>query len=204
MKKVIKNTYNNIVEIYRSDRVLDSPDFYQMVYKSIQNTIELNGLQILDMGCGNGVPLANMLAQENHYSGIDISDEQVKKARMLHPKANFYVADFETSLNNFNRGYDLILAIYSIIHSDRNKHGDILEGIWSRLKKHGILAATLGYNDCPNRIIDNWFGHSMFFSHYDWTYYENLFNSFGGKLIQMIPINGFVSKYSYCIYKKLT
>ena len=58
---------------------------------------------MLDLGCGNGVPVARELSARFAVTGVDLSPVQVERARALVPGARFVCADmtaveFEPSL----------------------------------------------------------------------------------------------------------
>ena len=53
---------------------------------------------VLDVGCGDGAALPHLLtagADEGSYRGIDLSSKMLKRARSLHPKADFEQIAFE-------------------------------------------------------------------------------------------------------------
>ncbi len=68
---------------------------------------------ILDVGCGIGNLIAFMsLATEDNYLGIDISPPMVERARVLHPKFRFEVAD----PMKLNGKWDLVVAHGFLLH----------------------------------------------------------------------------------------
>src|SRR5690349_12475933 len=46
-----------------------------------------HGSQVLDIGCGNGVPATQELALRHEVTGVDISEEQIARARSNVPTA---------------------------------------------------------------------------------------------------------------------
>src|SRR4249920_253252 len=52
------------------------------------------GARVLDLGCGNGVPVARELARLGfEVTGVDLSPVQITRARALVPGARFVCAD---------------------------------------------------------------------------------------------------------------
>ncbi|MDA1279550.1 MAG: class I SAM-dependent methyltransferase [Chloroflexi bacterium] len=76
------------------------------------------GGTVLELGCGNGLPVAATLAQQFNTLGIDVSPRQVERARANVPTAKFLEADM-ASMSFPEGSFDGILALYSIIHVPR-------------------------------------------------------------------------------------
>ncbi len=55
-------------------------------------TVEPGG-RVLDVGCGNGLPATREMARDHSAIGIDISTEQVERARRNVPRAEFIQGD---------------------------------------------------------------------------------------------------------------
>src|SRR5215471_6408017 len=63
------------------------------------------GSRILDVGCGNGVPATQELASKHEVTGVDISEEQIARARSNVPMAAFLCGDardVELSVGTFD------------------------------------------------------------------------------------------------------
>lgn len=73
--------YKNIVQFNYS-----APDFIQLIskndgrYKAVRSVIKKAGMKVLDVGCGKGRYLRNLLEEfpQNKYYGVDISSEVLK------------------------------------------------------------------------------------------------------------------------------
>jgi SAM-dependent methyltransferase len=119
--------------------------------------------RVLELGCGNGIPDTKELAQRFRVTGVDISPEQVRKARANAPEAEFVVGDF-TSLQLEPSSYDAVTAFYSFNHVPRDLLASLLADIRSWLVPGGLLLAAFGTND-----TEGWTGRwladtPMFFS----------------------------------------
>jgi len=119
---------------------------------------------ILDLGCGNGKLVTELLAPEHQVLGIDISPEQVLRARRNVPAATFRVADLAT-LELAPNSCDAVVASYSLIHVPRERHAAILRktSIW--LRPGGFLLLCMLAEEF-NDVTIEWLGVEMFFSSY--------------------------------------
>ena len=124
------------------------------------------GAQILELGCGAGVPMTQRLASHFKVIGVDISKEQLVLATRNVPEASFILADM-TRLNFTNVAFDAVVAFYSITHVPRNEHFHLLTNIYRMLSPNGLLVATMGAGDSPDTVEPDWLGAPMFFSHFD-------------------------------------
>jgi SAM-dependent methyltransferase len=89
--ELVRSGYNAVSRAYRSDD--DPAHEYGPWLASLLERIPGRG-QVLDIGCGCGVPVARRLAAAGHQvTGVDVSDVQVERARKLVPGAVFLRAD---------------------------------------------------------------------------------------------------------------
>ena len=121
---------------------------------------------VLELGCGNGEPAARMLAAAHRYTGIDISREQLRRARSLVPSGEFVHADY-TGVDLPADSFDAVVALYTFGHVPRTELPDVFKAIGKWLRPGGYLLATAGRRDIPDDVQENWLGAPMFFSSYD-------------------------------------
>jgi cyclopropane fatty-acyl-phospholipid synthase-like methyltransferase len=124
-----------------------------------------DGSRVLDLGCGNGVPATQRIAQRHHATGVDISSAQVRRARRAVPGAEFLHADL-VNLDFSRAPFDAITALYVIEHVPREQHATIFERWYSWLEPGGRLLFTVEPHDEAGRV-GQWLGEPMFFSQYD-------------------------------------
>jgi SAM-dependent methyltransferase len=120
---------------------------------------------VLELGCGNGEPAARMLAPGNDYTGVDISAEQLRRARELVPSGQFLKADY-TQLEWPQSSVDAVVALYTFGHVPRGELPAIFVRIAMWLRPGGHLLATTGSRDSADGVYD-WLGVPMFFSGLD-------------------------------------
>ncbi len=124
------------------------------------------GSDVLELGCGRGVPVARELAKRHRVTGVDISAVQIELARHHVPEASFIEADY-TDLDVAPRSVDAVVAILTLTHVPRDEHAELLGRIAGWLREGGLLLCSLGVGDAPDSVEDDWLGVPMFFSHYD-------------------------------------
>jgi cyclopropane fatty-acyl-phospholipid synthase-like methyltransferase len=120
------------------------------------------GARILELGCGSGVPDTRLLAERFRVTGVDISPEQIKRARASMPNAGFIVADF-TARDFVPGSFDAVAAFYVLNHVPRDLLAGLLGRIHSWLVPGGYLLATFGTSDTES-WVGEWLGTTMFFS----------------------------------------
>ena len=125
-----------------------------------------HGSDVLELGCGAGEPVARMLSERHRVTGVDLSSEQIARARVSAPHADFLIGDM-TQLILEPRSLDAVIAFYSIIHVPRTLHTDLLSRVASWLRPDGLLVATMGATDSPGTVQEDWLGVPMYFSHFD-------------------------------------
>lgn len=120
---------------------------------------------VLELGCGNGEPAARMLAPGRPYTGVDISGEQLCRARELVPSGSFVQDDY-TKLDFPPSSVDAVVALYTFGHLPQSEVPALLVRIASWLRPGGHLLATAGSREHPDGVFD-WLGVRMFFSGFD-------------------------------------
>jgi SAM-dependent methyltransferase len=123
------------------------------------------GSDVLDLGCGAGVPMTRALAVGRRVTGVDISARQIELARAAVPGARFIDADM-TALELPASSLDAVVAWYSLTHVPRADLPTLIEAAHRWLRPGGVLVATMGAHDSPDDVEDDWLGAPMFFSHY--------------------------------------
>jgi SAM-dependent methyltransferase len=120
-----------------------------------------DGAAVVDLGCGAGVPTAARLAERFSVTGVDISAEQVSRARRLVPGAGFVQADM-TTFDPGEDSVDGVVACYSLTHVPAEMQPALLARIASWLRPGGRVLASLGTGG--GDWSGEWLGVPMFFS----------------------------------------
>ncbi|OIJ99873.1 class I SAM-dependent methyltransferase [Streptomyces monashensis] len=123
---------------------------------------------VLDIGCGNGVPVARSLVVAGHrVTGVDISEVQIRRARELVPCADFIRVD-ATMLELPQGSFDAVVCLYTLIHVPVEEQPTLLQRIASWLRPGGWFLSTTGHRAWTG-TDENWLGGgaAMWWSHAD-------------------------------------
>lgn len=145
---------------YASARTSDAPPYLRLL---TGRTVE--GANVLDVGCGCGVPIAASLSHRYQVTGLDISEEQLKLARTAVPNATFVHGD-ATKLTFEHGAFDAAVMLYALFHIPRPEQAAFFKSLRSWLVKGGLFLASLADNSEPGYIEDGFFGTSMYWSHF--------------------------------------
>lgn len=158
--KLIKQSYDQMVEAYANERHQLRSDKY---LRDFEQLLPKQG-SVLDLGCGNGVPVAEYLIKRGFLvTGIDISSEQIKRAKQNCPRGEFILGDLE-ELQMGEYFVDGVVSFYTIFHLPRTNHLRILKTINSFLPIGGALLITMGDRDFEG--FHSLYGEKMWSSHY--------------------------------------
>src|SRR5579875_1510231 len=163
--EAVRRGYDALSLRYRAD---DAPaGQYGPWLESLDSELP-RGAEVLDVGCGCGVPVARDLTAAGHaVTGVDVSDVQIARARTLVPGATFVRADVTTL--DFEAGsFDAIVALYSIIHVPLAAQPTLLASFARWLRDGGSLLMTAGWRAWTG-TEDGWLGGdaTMWWSHAD-------------------------------------
>jgi SAM-dependent methyltransferase len=138
---LVRAGYDALSHRYSGDD--DSAEEYGPWLADLQTHLPDRG-DVLDIGCGCGLPVARCLAAAGHrVTGADISDVQIERARRLVPDATFIredAAQLRFSLGSF----DAIICLYALIDVPLDQQPRLLRSIAERLRPGGWLLATTG------------------------------------------------------------
>ena len=161
--RIVERGYDEIADSFVEwrDRIVDNPRAWWME----QLTTRLDdGARVLELGCGAGIPDTRILAQRFRVTGVDISYEQIRRARKNVPGAEFVAADF-TTLELESATFGGVAAFYSFNHVPRDLLADMFERIHSWLVPDGLFLVALGTSD-TEAWTGEWLGTTMYFSSY--------------------------------------
>lgn len=122
------------------------------------------GGAVLDVGCGNGVPATLAISERFDATGIDVSAEQIERAKRNVPAARFLHGDLMEL--DLGQEFDAITAFYVVEHVPREQHASVFERFHRWLRPTGWLLFTIEPKAEPG-IVGDWLGAPMFFSQYD-------------------------------------
>lgn len=125
-----------------------------------------DGSEVLELGCGRGVPVARELARRHRVIGVDISAVQIELARHHVPEASFVHGD-ATDLEIADGSLDAVVALHVFGHVPRDEQGPLIGRVARWLRSGGFLLATVGAGEEGEEVQEDWLGAPMFFASLD-------------------------------------
>ena len=180
-RRIVADGYDVIAERYFawSDA---NPSAIRLAWLARADALIPAGADVLELGCGAGVPMTRALAKGRHVTGVDLSARQVAMARANVPDATFLQADM-TALDLPAASLDAVVAFYSLTHVPRTDLPALLTDIHRWLRPGGHLVATMGAEDSPDEVEEDWLGVPMFFSHHDARHNRALVRAAGFEIL---------------------
>ena len=165
VKSVVRTSYDTI-----ADEFLAWTQQVRVAERERYTTTLLDRLdanaQVLELGCGAGLPTTKRLTERFQVTGVDISSRQIEFARQHVPTAKFIRADM-MELTFPSARFDAVTAFYSIVHVPREEQPQLLPNIHTWLRPKGLLVAALGASAQHAGYEDDWLGAPMYWSSFD-------------------------------------
>lgn len=140
-KQQVRRGYDRLSTLYRADE--GAPAEYLAWTRELLARLVPRS-EVLDLGCGCGVPVARSLAAAGHQvTGVDFSEVQLGRARRLVPEADFICADM-AELRRAPESFDAIVCLYAIIHLPLEEQPGFLARLATWLQPGGWLLLTAG------------------------------------------------------------
>ena len=187
-KRIVREGWNRVSTIYRppgsrSDAFdhtnADYRDWLQPFFQMLPP-----GTEVLDLGCGCGLPEARLLSERFRVTGIDLSDVQIERARNLVPKVRFLRADMTAV--SFPRGsFGGVVCLYALIHVPLVEQPGLLARVHRWLGPRGLFLVTTGATAWTG-VEEGWLGSNakMYWSHADIETYERWFEDRGFRVLR--------------------
>jgi cyclopropane fatty-acyl-phospholipid synthase-like methyltransferase len=160
LKKIVENGYDQVASQYA--RLEDGESWPRMRWLPKLLHQLPHGSSVLDLGCGSGDPADILIAQRHRITGVDISREQVERARRNVPSGTFLHAD-AASVRFPEASFDAVVSFYTFEHIPRAEHAALLASVHSWLRPGGFLLLSLETEDVEGHLGE-WLGVPMFFS----------------------------------------
>jgi ubiquinone/menaquinone biosynthesis C-methylase UbiE len=165
-KEIVRRGYDRFSLNYRDDQGGSPHATDQAAWLGELTPLLPAGANVLEMGCGSGLPVAKTLSESFNYTGIDISPVQVERARRLVPKARFMCADM-TAVNFPLRSFDAVLSLFSIIHVPVLEQPRLFANVYDWLRPMGYFLVSVGSREWTG-VEEDWLGvrgATMYWSH---------------------------------------
>jgi SAM-dependent methyltransferase len=149
--RIVREGYDKIAEAYYRERDIFDDEAH---IEGFISHLPENGV-VLDIGCGGGVPILQMLAHRKFVvKGIDFSKGMLDIARRNVPNAELFFGDV-TRTDFKEASFDGIISTYALIHIHRDFHAGLYKKMIRWLKPDGIMLVSTG--------LDDWSGDEQYF-----------------------------------------
>jgi predicted TPR repeat methyltransferase len=118
---------------------------------------------VLELGCGRGVPATRELARRHNVTGVDISAVQIELARHHVPEASFIHAD-AMELEIAPGSIDAVVALFLFGHVPSDEQPGLISRIASWLRDGGYFLGTFASGKAAEEVDQDWLGAPMFFA----------------------------------------
>ena len=184
----MRQGWNRASTIYRPGR--QSTDFFGHTFEDHEAWLRPlfrvlpRGSEVLDLGCGCGVPDARLLSERFRVTGVDISDVQISRAKRLVPGARFIRADM-TEVRFRPETFGGIVCLYALIHVPLDEQRPLLARMHRWLRPGGVVLLTTGEVEYTG-VEENWIGSNaaMYWSHADAAAYERWLSDAGFEILR--------------------
>ena len=178
-KRLVARGYDQVSHAYRPDDYAYANSGYERILNLILPEMAPTD-HVVELGCGNGIPVTRALAGHCRVTGVDISAVQLSRARPLVPGATFVLADMAT-LQFRAASLAAVVAFWSIIHVPLDEQRPLLARVLDWLRPGGAFLCSVGYNHWVGHE-DDWLdvpGATMYWSHADRDIYRAWFREAG-------------------------
>lgn len=166
----ILELYDSHVEWYKAKRNLALME--KKYLDAVVADIKLKSSKtILDLGCGIGQPIAQYLFEQGlDVTGVDGSENMIKKSKELNPKGRWIKADMRTL--DLNEKFDALLAWDSFFHLTQDEQKKMFPIFEKHLNPGGVLLFTTGTK--AGVAVGEMNGHPLFHSSLSTEEYHEL------------------------------
>ena len=178
-KKTVRDGYNRIAGRYLAERHRDSQDVRLLDEFMERLPAHAN---VLDAGCGAGIPVSLILSERFQATGVDFSEVQIELAKKNVPHATFLCQDM-TKMDFADETFDGITSYYAIIHVPREEHQHLLENFYRMLMPGGLALLCLGAEHLVDDIDEAYLGTRMYWSHFDAATYLQMLRDCGFSIL---------------------
>jgi len=181
----MENKTRNVFEAYNDIAEWFSENRYQGLMEKayLDRLIEIigKGANVLDLGCGTGMPMMNYLFMQGmNVTGIDGSHRMLSIAKKNLPSAHFLQADMRQL--SLNQKFDAIIAWNSFFHLPPDDQPPMFDIFKKHLNAHGILLFTSGKEHGETWGMNG--GINLFHGSLDTHQYQLLLKSHNFQVLQ--------------------
>jgi SAM-dependent methyltransferase len=183
-KDIVREGYDKVSYAYRNDEGNSVVALDYAAWLSELIPLVPPKAKVLELGCGCGVPVAQVLGEDFALTGVDISPVQMERARKFVPRADFICADM-TEVDFAAESFAAIVSFFALIHVPLDEQLALFAKMFEWLEPGGYLLASVGNRAWTGTEADwlNVSGATMYWSHADGETYKSWLKELGFKLI---------------------
>jgi SAM-dependent methyltransferase len=129
---------------------------YYLAYRDLPAIFaeHVRGKEALDFGCGTGRSTRFLRDQSFHVTGVDISEDMIRKARQVSPDGDYRLIE-DGDFRQFQRGaYDLVLAAFTFDNiATEEKKVRLFQVLGDLLKPGGRIVMVVS---SPDIYLHEW------------------------------------------------
>jgi cyclopropane fatty-acyl-phospholipid synthase-like methyltransferase len=160
--RIVRDGYDAIAETYERW----AASFRSPTLATLERLLALlqPGEHVLDVGCGNGIPVARALVDRGlRVTGVDLSAGQIERARRNVPEAELLHGDaLEVELAS--ESFDAAVSAFVLGHVPREEQLPLLRRVHTWLRPGAPALISFARSDEERFVDENWLGAPMFFS----------------------------------------
>lgn len=143
-----KWAWERVADIYAKKDPVKVSSSFEFFCKGLSNNA-----RVLDIGCGTGVPFAQLLVERGYQVvGIDISSRMVQLAKKNVPQATF--RELSMTDLDYEEEFDGIVASYSMLLLDPPRFKNVAQKIVNSLKKRCMFYLSLNEPNEEDSNVD--------------------------------------------------
>jgi cyclopropane fatty-acyl-phospholipid synthase-like methyltransferase len=181
-KAMVERGYDRCGKLYGDTRQEEPPPELDVLASNLRD-----GAAVLEVGCGGGIPITKTLATRFTVTGVDISAEQVRRARDNVPAAEIIHGDI-MARDFAPDSFDAAVSFYAVLHLPREEHAELFDRIHGWLKPRGYLFVTLVLRGEPPYIEEDFFGVPMYWSHFAQADYSRILSESGFRVLHTVIV----------------
>ena len=140
-----------------------------------------SGAEVLDVGCGSGLPIARRLADAGvSVTGIDPTPQFCELARRNVPEAAFIEMDMREL--DLPQRFDGVIAWHSFFHLDRPQQRQTLHRFANHIREEGVVMFTSGTGN--GEAINPFLGENLYHSSLDPDEYRTILKDCGFSVVR--------------------
>lgn len=164
-KRIVQEGYDRIADSFAdwASRIVD-PGREEWVARL--DTLLPEGARVLELGCGGDNPSTERLARRYRLTGVDISQEQLRRAGAAFPDVELVHGDF-TALEFPDDTFDAVVSVHVFNHVPREELPPLYERVARWLRPGGYVLVSTPTSDNPEWYEEDWLGAPTFFNGWD-------------------------------------